>query len=233
MKKAVSYNHLFLMTATLLTIASCGENKNKGGSNTGFVVNQSVSAVRDLTAAERTIATRICYAYQSKNSSLRTQTYYGGTFNFSVNTKSCSLANENYLVSGVLTTAPDGSLIFDSKTTKSFNNKVQTSQTGFLSQLCSKIVNNLPVSNTAVVNNVTVQVAFLTSDLDTYVLNYFTSQNNVLKITSADTFKVRTQFNQSPGQILGMDESYTKQSVCSDNKTFSQATQNFTGFTVL
>ncbi len=218
------------MTATLLTIASCGENKNKGG-GTSFSVNQSMTATRDLTAAERTIATRICYAYQSKNTSFKTQTYFGGSFSFNMNSKACTETSENYTVVGVLTTGTDGGLMYDTKTTKPFSAKVQTSQSGFLSQLCTKIQNNLAISNTAVVDNVTVQVAFTSTDLDTYVLNYFTSQNNVMKISSADTYKVRTQFNQSASQILGMDEIFTRQSVCtSDASKFSQFTQTYTGY---
>ena len=229
MKQKATFHYLFLMTTTLLTIVSCGENKNKS-QEVGFAVNQQVSATRDLNDAERAIATRVCYAYQSKASSFKTQAYNGGTFNFSLESKNCEDIKDIYSVSGSLITGSDGSLTYDSKSPKKFFPKIQTSQSGFLSQLCSKIVTNQAISNTAVINNVIVQIILQASDLDTYTLNYYQLQDKVLRITSADTYKVRTQFNLNNGQILGMDEKYSQQAVCSDNKNFSQISQSFTSF---
>lgn len=229
----MKFNQIFLITTTLLTTASCGKQKNKEA--TGFSTSTLMSATRDLTPSERTVATRVCYAYQSKNNSFKTQSYFGGSFTFNLSSKSCAEVKESYSVVGVLGTSltDRNALVFSSNTTKPFESKVQTAQSGFLSQLCSKIQNNLPISNTAVVEGVSVQVAFVATDMDTYTLRYFTPQNNVMKIQSAETFKVRTQFNLEAGQILGMDEQYSRQTVCAaDGSKYSEFIQNYVNFVI-
>lgn len=230
MKRTLQFNHLFLMTATMLTIVSCGANKNNSAT-TGFSSSLAMTTTKDLTTAERTIATRICYAYQSKSTSFKTQTYFGGSYTFNMTKKDCSDRVESYSIVGVLQSKSTGEFYYLTSSPQTFSSKVQTSNSGFLVQLCSKIQNNLPVSNTAVDGNTTVQVAFTSTDLDTYTLNYFVPQNNVMKIQYAETFKVRTQFNQGAGQILGMDEVYTKQAVCDGNDAkFSEFSQKFASF---
>lgn len=234
MKRIVQFNHLFLTTATMLTIASCGQQYNKGGGSSEFSTSMALQTSRDLSTAERTIATRICYAYQSKNTTFRTQTFFGGSYTFNMKKRNCSSdgATELYSIVGVLQSKTSGELYYDTKSTKTFISKVQTSSSGFLAQLCTKIQNNMAVTNTATTDDgQTVQVVFTSTDLDTYSLNYFKSVNNVMKIQYAETFKVRTQFNQTGTQILGMDEIYTKQTVCdSDPTKFSDVSQTYVGY---
>jgi hypothetical protein len=228
MKRISQFDYFFLISASLLLASGCG--KQDTYVPAGFSTSAVLSATRDLTTAERTIATRICYAYQSKNTAFRTQTYYGNTFNFSVNYKDCSNAISKVIIPGVLTTstADSAGLMFAADTALPFNKTVQLAKSGFLSQLCTKIQNNQAISNTVVDSGVTVQIAFVAQDMDSYVLQYFNSSK---KIDSAETFRVRTQFNMTAGQILGMDESYTQQKVCSGNtEKFSDYSQSFVNF---
>ncbi|MBC7428933.1 MAG: hypothetical protein H7336_10000 [Bacteriovorax sp.] len=215
----------------MLAISGCGANRNPQSGS--FSTSALMDATRDLTNEERTIATRICYAYQSKNSNFKLQTYYGGTFNFNVDYKDCSNSTSNYSISGVLSTSPKDtrSLVYSTTSTAQFNKAVQTSQTGFLSQLCTKIQNNLAISNTVLDSGNTIQIVFNSTDMDAYTLQYFSSVNGVMKINTAETFKVRTQFNIVANQILGMDESYTKQLVCTDPTEFTELRQIYSNFT--
>ena len=232
MKRFLPLNHIFLISSALLLISGCGSNNNP--ISTTFSTSALIVAKRDLTIQERTIATRICYAYQSKNTSFKSQTYYGATFNFNMSFKECNNNTSNYTVSGVLTASPttENLLIYSTTNTARFNKKVQTAQTGFLAQLCQKIQNNIPISNTVINNDSTVQIAFSSGSMDSYTLQYFTKINNVSKISSAETFKVRTQFNITANQILGMDESYSRQQVCSDDSSkFTELNQVFLNFT--
>lgn len=233
MKRISRFDHFFLLSTLLLLVGGCGANNHVQMPSTSFSTSAIMTATRDLTNPERTIATRICYAYQSKNTRLKTQTYYEGTFNFNMSYKNCATPStlSNYTVSGILTTSLSDpkALVYNTDTTMPFNKSVQTAQSGFLSQLCSKIQNNLPISNTATENQVTVQVAFNATDFDSYTLQYFGTTDK--KIQSAETFRVRTQFNISANQILGMDEIYSKQQICSNDSTkFSELTQTYSNY---
>jgi hypothetical protein len=218
MKRISRFDHFFLILPALL-ISSCGPQRNTKVSSV-FSISAIMSTTRDLTTAERAVAARICYAYQSKYTNFRTQTYYGATFNFNIDSRDCENVRANYSISAILTTSPTylanypKPLIYSTNSTKSFNSAVQTAQAGFLSQLCNKIQNNLPISNTATDSGNTIQVSFTATDIDSYTLQYFTPVNNVMKIQFAETFKVRTQFSIGTNQILGMDEIYSKQKVC-------------------
>lgn len=97
-----------------------------------------------------------------------------------------------------------------------FYQNVQTDTSGYLSQLCTKIKANETITNTTVVNNTKVQISFGIDGLDYFLLMYFNKQTDgTFKIDSAEKFKVRTQTNLSSGQLLGMDEEYSTQKVCS------------------
>ncbi|MBC7714297.1 MAG: hypothetical protein H7177_13215 [Rhizobacter sp.] len=232
MKRISRFDHFILMTSALLIVSGCGANKSI--ESTSFSTSAIMVATRDLTTAERTIATRICYAYQSKNTSFKTQTYYGGTFNFNMNYKDCSNVKSAYSVAGILSTSTTDTraLVYSTDTTMQFNKAVQTAQAGYLSQLCTKIQNNLVISNTVVDGSTRVQLSFTATDMDSYTLQYFSPVNNEMKIQSAETFKVRTQFNIVANQILGMDETYVRQQICTgDANAFTELNQVYVNYT--
>lgn len=223
--------HFLISLTTLATLSGCG-----GGAGSkdpsGYSINAQMSAVQNLTAEERAIATRICYAYQSKSSSFRGMNYNGGTFNFSVDSRNCVDAKETYSITSILK-ATSTSMVLETSSEKPFYGTIQTSSVGLLSQLCSKMQNNLPVSNTATDGKVKIQVGFFRDTLDSYTLRYFSpssSDASKMVITSAETFKVRTQFNISGTQILGMDEKYSVQQTCGTSEKYSEFNQNFTSF---
>jgi hypothetical protein len=231
MKRIAQFDHFILICSTLLFNISCGAQKNIVEES--FSSASSMVQVQDLTPIERSVATRICYAYQSKSTSFKTQAYMTGSFVFSVTSKDCTGKESSSNITSTLGTSNDEkrSLIFNSNSTFPFLKTVQSSQSGFLSQLCLKIQNNLPIKNTLVKNDTTIQVSFTSKDIDSYTLQYFSTQNNVVKIQSSETFKVRTQFNITTNQILGMDEFYTKMQVCaSDTSKNSQVSQAFLNF---
>jgi hypothetical protein len=231
MKRISQSDHFFLLSIALLTLEGCGVQHTADVAGT-FSSSASLALTHDLDSSERTVATRICYAYQAKNSNFKTQTYYGGTFTFNMTNKDCNNTKSAYSVAGVLTTSlvDTRQLVYATSSTMPFNKSVQTSQTGFLSQLCTKIQNNLAISNTVVDSGNTIQISFSSTDIDSYTLRYFSAVSGITKIQSAETFKVRTQFNIVANQILGMDESYVKQAVCTDSTNYSELTQNYSGY---
>jgi hypothetical protein len=199
-------------------LASCGGGNSKPP--TTFSTKAILSEERTLTNDERKIATRICYAYQSKSNSFRSGGLIGQTFTFSAKKTDCQGTLMTYNVGAVLHYDNNNNLLFAPPVLLDpnlrFYQNVQTDTNGYLSQLCTKIKANEEINNTTVVNNTKVQISFGIEGLDYFLLMYFNKQaNGTYKIDSAEKFKVRTQTNLSTGQLLGMDEEYSTQKVCS------------------
>ena len=231
MKSALKQNSYFLLfVSSMIVLSGCGGGAGSKDSS-GYSISAQMSVVQDLTVEERAIATRICYAYQSKSSSFRSQTYNGGTFIFNMNSRNCVDARASYTVNSVLksssslmTLVPDSDLPFVST--------IQTNQSGYLAQLCGKIQNNRPISNTVTEVTTKVQINFFKDTLDSYTLKYFTPDENTkaMRIESMETYKVRTQFNNGSGQVLGMDEGYSRFQTCGTSDKYSEFNQNFSSF---
>lgn len=225
---AKSVRNLFL----LLILASCGQ-ASKSSVNTVYSSTEALTSIEDIDINQRNIATRICYAYESKGNKFNSNDYLGGSFVFGVQNAGCS-ATQNYSINSVLVkSSKDSYLRFSNDGSKEFNNFVQTNTQGYLSTVCTKIKNNQAISNTTESSTVVVQIQFFRDTLDSYIIKYFTKdKSGTTKIDSSEIFKVRTQFNYTNSQILGMDEEYVKQGGCgtSTSKNYS-ITQKFTSFT--
>lgn len=223
-----------LSTLTLATVLSgCGGGNSKVP--TTFSTSAVLSEERLLTTNERNIATRICYAYKSKSTNFRSGDFFNKSFLFSSKKTDCQNSTINFQVAAGLQYDNNNNLIFTPSITLNpsfrFYSLIQTDTNGYLSQLCTKIKNNEPISNTTTSSNVKTQISFEATDMDAYLLMYYNRQSDgSYKIDSAEKFKVRTQFNFTTGQILGMDEVYSSQKVCSsfDKIPNSNFTQSFT-----
>lgn len=226
MSSLSKHNHLLLTSTFLLVLAGCGGAGSKDA--TGYSISAQMSVVQDLSVEERAIATRICYAYQSKSSSFRGQTYNAGSFTYAVDSRNCVDARTNYTVNAVLKSATVP-MTMEPDTDKPFQKVVQTDTSGYLTQLCAKIKNNKPISNTVTETSTKIQIRFFKDTFDSYTLRYFTptGTNNAMKIASAETIKVRT--DSSTG-ILGMDEKYTIQQTCGTSDKYSEFNQSFSAF---
>jgi hypothetical protein len=232
MKSHYLIHSLFFLSSTLI-LSGCGGKHSTASSSSLYSTNAQMSAIQDISTEERAIATRICYAYQSKNTNFRTSPYLGSIFTFKVASSTCDSQSLNYSVPSVLTSDSSG-LYFKASATTAFQGSIQTNENGYLSQVCSKIQANLAISNTTAISNTKIQVNFFkdTKDnMDSYTLRYFSMSTS--KIQSAETFQVRTQFNITSSQILGMDEKYIKQETCvTDSSKYSEITQNYSSITV-
>ncbi len=212
----LSTKNILTFSFALVTLANCGGAK-KPTSRAPANIQPLETGL--LPPDQKAIATRICYAYQSKATAFRTSPFMGKNFNFNIRSNNCSNQVSEFSIAPVLRYDLSNSLEFFlpaiiNVTPVLFANAVQTDTTGFLSQLCSKVKNNQPISNTNVINDVRVQVEFFRESLDSYTLRYFENVNGKPQLQSADTFKVRTQFNLSGNQILGMDEVFTREKIC-------------------
>lgn len=220
---------LIILSLSFL-LASCGGGNSKAP--VAFSTSAILSEERPLSSDERKIATRICYAYQSKSNNFRSGGYLNQTFTFKAENTDCQNNKNTYNVGATLRYDTDNNLIYSPPSQLDpnlrFYKKVQTDTSGYLSQLCTKIKNNETISNTTVQNNAKVQISFSNDGLDYFLLMYFIRQSDgTYKVDSAEQFKVRTQTNLTTGQILGMDEVYMSQKVCSfydkiPNSTFVQ-----------
>lgn len=219
-------HYLLISTTFLLPLAGCGGAGSKDV--TGYSINAQMSVVQDIPPEERAIATRICYAYQSKSSGFRGQAYNAGSFVYKIESKNCVDAHAAYTVNAVLK-ASTSSLVMEPDTDKPFQKVVQTDTSGYLTQLCAKIKNNKAISNTVTETSTKIQITFFKDTLDSYTLRYFTptGTNGAMKIASAETVKVRTD---SSNGILGMDEKYTIQQTCGTSDKSSEFNQMFTIF---
>lgn len=229
----LSTKNILSFSFALVTLVNCGGAQSP---------SRSPGSIQPLETGllppeQKAIATRICYAYQSKATAFRTSPFMGKNFKFDIRSTNCSNEVSEYSLSPVLRYDLSNALEFFNSTnsgnTLLFANAVQTDTSGFLSQLCTKIKNNRPISNTNIIDDVQVQVEFFRDVLDSYTLRYFVANNGRPELQSSDTFKVRTQFNLSEGKILGMDEVFTRQKICPgvSNQTtlprFSQFVQTF------
>lgn len=202
-----------------------------------FSVDAIISEEHPISTDERNVATRICYAYQSKSKNFRGSDFLGSRFIFSAKQTDCQNNVVNYQVITAMKYDLHNNLAYIpassfSSTDSQFVKKVQTDTNGYLAQLCTKIQNNETISNTTTQQNVKVQITFIREGLDGFILQYFNKQaNNTYKIDSAEKFKVRTQMDYTNGQILGMDEYYSTQKICGsvyDKNKYSNFEQTFT-----
>ncbi len=223
-------SHSYLLSiASILVLSGCGAAGNKDPS--GYSISAQMSVVQNLTVEERAVATRICYAYQSKSSNFRSQNYNGGTFTFDIKSRNCVDARANYTVNSVLKSSST-SMTLVPDTDKPFVGSIQTDQSGYLAQLCGKIQTNKPISNTVTETTTKVQISFFRDSLDSYTLKYFTPDpsTKAMKIESMETYKVRTQASVGSGQIQGMDESYSLFQTCGTSDKYSEFNQSFSSF---
>lgn len=176
-----------------------------------------------LSTTEINIATRICYAYQNKSQKFRTSEFYATPFQFSAKVTDCQNVVNQYDIPTIMRYDNNNNLAYIPANgfdpSLRFNRKVQTDTSGYLAQLCPKILSNQPVSNTTTQQNVKVQITFIKEEtngflLDGYFLQYFNKQTDgTYLIDSAEKFKVPTDGSSGPG-IRGMDRFYSTQKVC-------------------
>lgn len=231
MQCALKNNFYFSSLVSILLLSSCGGSKS-GADPKVYTINAQMSLIEDLSVEERAIATRICYAYQSKSSNFRGQNYNSGTFIFNINSRNCLDIQTDYSVNSTIKSSPT-SMSLVAKTTKPFVSVIQTDQSGYLTQLCSKIRNNQPISNTVSDESSNVQISFFRDTLDSYTIRYFrpVMDSNNLKIDSMEIFKVVTQASADSGQIQGMDAGYSLFQTCGTSDKYSEFTQIFSSFT--
>ena len=214
------------------SMSSCGVSNKKV--STVFKIDAQMLKEQAIEQDERNIATRICYAYQSKSKNFRSLPYLGSQFYFQTNETDCGARVVTKSLSSVLNYDESNNLVYSlpfGSIEPKFMKKVQTDTAGFLVQICDKIATNQEIKNTATIGDTKVQITFFRESLDGYFLQYFAKQNDgSFKIISADKFSVRTQTDFKTGQILGMDEAYSTQKVCtnsSDKMHFSNFEQTF------
>ena len=230
MRKSLT-TFLFLNT---IILSSCGGGNSKATNKT-FNAEALIADERELTPDERNIATRICYALQSKSKNFRTTDFLGTSFKFTIKNTDCQNGVATYPVSTILKYDAQNNLEFTpvaSDSSLRFTKKVQTDSSGFLAQLCPKILSNEVITNTTATTLGKVQISFQKENLDGFTLTYFNLQTDLsYKIDSAEKFQFRTQADLTTGKILGMDEYYAAQKVCGssfDKNKFSNFEQNFT-----
>jgi hypothetical protein len=211
----------------ILILSNC-TGGGQPNSSTFFAANQTMVAVTDLDQNQRNIATRICYAYESKSNNFHYSDYLLSKFNFGIEVNKCNSTVKTY---NVTTTLSDNTTNFYFLKVDGikFYEVVQTDTSGYLSKLCNKIKQNSTISNTTSIGTQSIQIYFFADSLDSYIIKYFSpnTSGNLTSI-SAETFKVRTQFNYQNGQILGMDEVYISESPCPNSTTSTyKFTQNY------
>ncbi len=234
MKKRASFYSFILILLTII-LSSCGGG-NSGNTNNTFSREAIMAKERPMNNDERNIATRICYAYQSKSKNFRSSGFIGTNFKFALKFTDCQNNISTNQLTAVLNYDSNNELAYvptnPNEASALFNKKVQTDISGYLSQVCNKIVSNQAISNTIYFSGYAVQGTFLHEDLDAYILQYFQLQSdNSYKINSAEKLKVRTQVDYTNGEILGMDEFYSTQKLCSvkyDKNVNSDFSQSFT-----
>jgi len=220
---------IHILLAIFIFITSCGVNENQSTIPV-FSSTAAMKGIQDISANERNIAASICLAFKSKSQIFKTTDYLGTRFVFQTKQKTCGADGVAITVNTILTQATDGAFHY-STTSTDFNDAVQTDGSGFLSQVCTKIDNNLPISNTTTINGVTVQITFFKNVLDGFILQYFMRlASGGSQIMSSETYKFRTNFTYTVGKIMGMDEYYSKETVCPYDSTKSTIIeQTFSG----
>jgi hypothetical protein len=231
-KSLLLLNYLTIITSTL-ALTSCGGGTQSTSNGSSFSVSSQMLATTNLDTTQRNIATRICYAYQSKNANFSTTDFLGTKFVFKMDYTACPVGTSTKgetSTKDITSTLKksDTKFYFGISSNDSFNSVVQTNVHGYLSQLCTKINNNQTISNTTTYDGQTAQISFFTEDLDAFKINYFTKSGNTSTITAAEVFKVRTQPYYAAGsslKILGMDDFYISYTICPDTKYASQMQQ--------
>lgn len=216
--KAYTKITLFFIIQSFLLV-SCGNNRRP--SSEEAVTNINFMEVSNIKEPELSIAKRVCYAYKSKRSTLKTS-YHGKNFSFDIHKKDCQKVenskNAVYKLHAPVdaqTLTWDTTLAEDPKNSFEFILNVQDEESGFLKQLCERIFRGAQVSNSLIIgSSETVQIQFSRSNIDQYRLNYFGLQNDEQVLLSSDVFKVRTQFDYTTGQILGFDEEIMRYKKC-------------------
>lgn len=221
--------HILVLSLSLVTLVNCGGSSNKGKAlAVGFVSTQELEEAV-LSTEQRNIATRICTSYRNKTTKFRMPEFIGDSFQFKSTNTDCSNKKKEFTVDTTLRWNDNNNLeFFTADVSKPVFSIVQTDTTGFLSQLCNKIFTGEEIANTTIVAGRKIQIEFFRKDLDSYTIRTFNFTNNetAAQFDSADTFQVRTQFNVSGEQIVGMDEIITTQKVCPKPSTPSTSTAN-------
>ncbi len=214
------------------SMSSCGVSNKQV--STVFKIDAQMLKEEAISLEERNVATRICYAYQSKSKNFRSIPYLGSQFNFQTTETDCGAKVVSKNISAVLTYDELNNLVYSLQfgvVEPKFMKKVQTDTSGFLVQICDKISNNQEIRNTVTVGDTKVQISFFRESLDGFFLQYFAKQNDgSYKIVSADKYTVRTQTDFKNGLILGMDETYSTQKICTspnDKRQYSNFEQVF------
>lgn len=226
-----------LFLSTTIFFSSCGGGNSKAP--TEFSATSPLEEERNLSGVEINIATRICYAYQSKSQKFRTSEFYGKAFNFKGKKTDCQNVINNYDIPTVLKYDDQNSLAYTTSatfdSTLKVNRKVQTDTSGYLAQLCPKVLTNQVVSNTSTLQNVKAQISFFTDgqdQTDGYMIKYFVRQTDgSFVFDSGEKFKSPTEVSPTGGRIRGMDQYYSSSKVCPsslDKNTLSEFVQTFT-----
>jgi benzoyl-CoA reductase/2-hydroxyglutaryl-CoA dehydratase subunit BcrC/BadD/HgdB len=233
MKKPASLYFSLVLSVSIIA-SSCGGGNLNNKAITSFNVNAILAEERPLTSEEIKIATRICYAYQSKSQKFRSSEYFGSKFIFSGKNTDCQNTSTNYQISTTLKYNAQNTLEYVTSpflnSALTVNKKVQTETSGYLAQLCPKIFTNRSVSNTTTAQNYKVQISFIRNNLDSFYLQYFNQvADSSYKIESSERFDVVTDIG-SDYKINGMDQFYSAQRVCPsayDKNKFSNFEQTF------
>lgn len=220
---------IHILLASIIFINGCGLKVNETSSPI-FSANSALKEVKDISAAERSIAASICLAYKSKSASFKTSDYLGTLFKFRNDKYACGIMESSNTTPTVLTMSSSGIFSLVGGNTD-FNGFIQTNTSGYLSQVCSKIDSGAAISNTTTINGVTVQIIFFKDGLEGYSIQYFTKlTNGTYQMTSAETYKTRTQLTYTFGKIMGMDEYYSQTTICNlDPKKNNLYEQTFIG----
>ena len=99
MKSAVNQFFHFLAIPSFLILSGCGG--VIGIDPARYYTSEQMSLIQNISDRQRAIATRICYAYQSKSSSFRGKNYNDGTFIHDITSKSCEDTRTNYTVKSI------------------------------------------------------------------------------------------------------------------------------------
>lgn len=224
---------IHILLAIFIFTNGCGTN-NSPIEVPGFSAGAAMKAVQDISTNERNIAASICLAFKSKAAFFKTTEYLGTRFVFETKQKTCGVQGAASTVNSTLALNEiDSTFHYNASNATSFNDFVQTNTSGYLSQVCTKIDNNQAISNTTTINGIVVQIIFFKDALEGYTVQYFTKlADGTTQMTSAETFKFRTTFTYSEAakNIMGMDEYYSKETVCStDPVKTTIVEQTFTG----
>lgn len=215
----------------MATLLGCGNNRRP--SSDTDIANVAYMEIENIQEPELSIAKRVCYAYKSKRSMLKTN-YHNSNFSFDVSKKDCNGVEISKTLLAKLNAPVEANTLTwllenNDESSFQFITNVQDDQSGFLKQLCERIFrgttevsNSLPLTSTE-----TIQIQFTRSNIDQYRINYFNNINNVQVLMSSDLFKVRTQFDFTAGQILGFDEEIMRFKKCDQVSKYFEYTHKY------